>query len=91
VVLEKACASGDSAEGRIHKPEIEYEEDAVIVTVRVRPKGGFQECPANPPTCYLLELDEPLGSRVLLMGTTDGRHQPQAGHLGPMYCGSLDD
>ena len=36
-VLEEACASGQSAEGRVRRPEIEYREDALVVTLTVEP------------------------------------------------------
>ena len=72
-VIESACASGQSAQGRIHEPAIDYRFDAIVVTVTVKPLSGSQECPGNPPTPYLLELDEPLNGRLLLDG---GRYPP---------------
>jgi hypothetical protein len=73
-VLESACASGESADGRIHDPAVEYRPDAVIVTITVEPpEGQNQTCPGNPPTPYVLELDEPLDGRPLLDG---GRYPP---------------
>ena len=67
-VHELACASGESADGRILAPTIAYGTDDVTVTVIVESVEGFAECPGNPLTPYLIELDEPLGDRVLLDG-----------------------
>lgn len=72
-VLEQGCAGGQVAEGRVRPPVIEYRPDAVLISVTVEPAGGFQTCPGNPPTPYVLELTEPLGDRALLDG---GRYPP---------------
>ena len=74
LVQERECASGQSAEGRIERPDVEYRSDAVIVTVRVRDLGGDQDCPGNPDTPFVLRLDEPVGDRELL----DGGKRPPA-------------
>lgn len=73
LVRERACASEDTAEGRIEEPDVQYQQDAVIVTIRVKPKTGAQTCQSNPLTPYTLELEEPLGGRTLLEG---GRGEP---------------
>ena len=73
-VMERGCAGGEPATGRIPEPHVQYREDAVVVTFRVIPKGGPQTCPGNPPTPYVLELSEPLGDRQLL----DGGAEPPA-------------
>ena len=78
LVHERACASGDTAEGRITEPDVDYRDDAVVVTIRVQPKSGVQECPANPTTPYTLQLKEPLGDRELLEGTEQGSEPPDA-------------
>ena len=78
LVRERACASGQPAEGRIQRPSIDYREDAVVVTIRVRPRPGGQTCPGNPVTPYTLELSEPLEGRQLLMGTERGELRPDA-------------
>ena len=88
VVVEQGCAGGDTAEGRIETPEVAYESDSVVVTVRVAPKSGFQTCPGNPPTCFQLDLDEPLGSRDLLMGGLGEPQPPSAGFVGAVNCPS---
>lgn len=86
VVMEQGCSGGDRAEGRVEEPEVAYENDTVVVTVRVRSKPGFQDCPGNPPTCYQLVLDEPLGSRDLLMGGLGEPQTPNAGFFGAINC-----
>ena len=79
LVNETACASGRSAEGRI-KADVDYRSDAVVITIRVRPRGGDQDCPSNPDTPYLLRLDEPVGDRVLLDG---GQRPPSPPMVSP--------
>ena len=73
VVQEIECASGRSAEGRIDPPDVEYREDALVITVRVERIGDSADCPGNPDTPYELDLDEPVGDRTLLDG---GRTPP---------------
>lgn len=72
LVLEQACASGDYAVGRILPPIVQYEADAITVTVGVREVGGT--CQSNPYTPAILDLAEALGNRELL----DGFHIPPA-------------
>jgi hypothetical protein len=72
LVTERACASGQTSEGRIVGPEIEVDDSSVVVTFGVRPLSGAQACPGNPATMVEVELDEPLGHRTLL----DGGRQP---------------
>lgn len=74
LVNEEECASGESATGRIEDPNVDYRRDAVIVTIRVRDRGGDQSCPGNPDTPFLLRLNEPIGNRALL----DGGKRPPA-------------
>lgn len=74
LVNENACASGQSARGRIQEPEVDYRTDAVVITIRVQEKGRDQTCPSNPDTRYVLQLEEPIGARQLL----DGGQQPPA-------------
>jgi hypothetical protein len=64
LVHERECASGRDADGRI-EIDVDYRDDAVVLDVRVAVLTGDVECPGNPETPYLLELDEPLGDREL--------------------------
>ncbi|PPK90878.1 hypothetical protein CLV92_1218 [Kineococcus xinjiangensis] len=68
LVTERDCAGGQSSEGRVQEPVVEYRPDAVVITIRVDPLGGAQTCPGNPATPYLLQLSEPIGGRALLDG-----------------------
>jgi hypothetical protein len=61
-VHEVQCASGRSAEGRV-VADVSYGTEAVVIDISVRPFGGDQECPGNPLTPFVVELDEPLGDR----------------------------
>jgi hypothetical protein len=63
---ERACASGQTPEGRILGPRIEYEPDAIVITFRVREDLG--DCQGNPKHPITIQLEQPLGSRVLLDG-----------------------
>ncbi len=63
LVTERACNSGQSAEGRIELVEKAEFEDAVEVYLAIRPPGGPAECQGNPPAPFVVELDEPLGDR----------------------------
>ena len=64
LVNEAACASGRSADGRID-PSVTYGADTIRIDVDVRALGGDQDCPGNPDTPFVVELDEPLGSREI--------------------------
>lgn len=72
LVTERACNSGQPADGRIAGPEIVRTDTAVMLIFAVRPRldgGGVQTCPSNPPTRVTVDLGEPLGDRVLLDGS----------------------
>lgn len=67
-INEQACASGEAPRDRAVVSIVREEADAVTITVLVEPKPGFAECPSNPWYPITVELDEPLGDRVLLDG-----------------------
>ena len=68
-VHERGCSSGQSPEGRIEPPVVEYTATSVVVTFWVRlPEGGTQDCRGAPPAPYEVVLREPLGDRTLLDG-----------------------
>lgn len=71
LVQELSCNSGENADGRI-AGNVQYSDDSVMVTLAVRPRGGAQRCPSNPPTPFILRLDQPVGLRAL----TDGGRWP---------------
>ena len=67
-IVEHACANGRPADGRISDPIVEYGEDAITITIPVRPVEGGATCPGNPWTPFVVELDEPIEDRRLLDG-----------------------
>lgn len=68
-VHEQACASGRTAEGRIADPIVEYAEDAITITIPVRRvEADSVTCQGNPWTPFVIELNEPIGERLLLDG-----------------------
>jgi hypothetical protein len=72
LVMEQACASGNSAEGRVEEPIIQIDATSITVTYRVRGRQGTeQDCQGNPETPVELTLPEPLGNRQLLDGGSD--------------------
>ena len=77
-VQHDACDSGRGPEGRVTEPEITYGDDAVVVTFFVEPRDeeGDQTCESHPPATVDLTLDEPLGGRDLLDGTTYPAREP---------------
>ncbi|WP_456785723.1 hypothetical protein [Cellulomonas sp. P5_C5] len=70
LVTEAACNSGQDADGRIEVVELRETASAVEVALAVTPRGGAHDCPSNPPTPFTIELDEPLGDRLLLDAST---------------------
>ena len=65
-VHERACASGQSAEGRIELVDLTITTDQVQMQVGVRPPDGDQDCQGNPPTPFTVDLGEPLGDREIV-------------------------
>ena len=68
LVLEKACSSGKSPEGRVDTPRVEYDDTSVTATFEIRRLPGAQDCTGNQPFPVTIELGEPLGKRTLLDG-----------------------
>jgi hypothetical protein len=69
-VYERACASGQPADGRVEVVEQQLTADQLRLVVGVRPLGGDQTCPGNPPTPLRVELDEPFGDRTVVDAST---------------------
>ena len=80
LVQEDSCDSGRGPEGRVQDPETTYGADVVVVTYPITPRDeeGMFTCQAHPPAVVVLELDEPLGDRVLLDGSTWPAHEPSS-------------
>jgi hypothetical protein len=69
-VLERQCASGQSPEGRILTPDVDYGARALTVTFSIAPLPGDQDCQGNEPFGVIFELEEPVGERPILDGST---------------------
>lgn len=67
LVFERECANGESPEGRVGEPEIEYGALSVTITFQIRSAGGG-DCPAAPGAPVTVQLSEPLGDRRLVDG-----------------------
>ena len=78
LVSENACTGGADPRPRLEEPQIRSTEDAVIVTMFIRPLGAGPDqvftCIGRPPVPVEVELEEPLGDRLLLDG---GLYPPQ--------------
>jgi hypothetical protein len=66
LVHERACASGQTAEGRVELVTLDETADEVRLVIGVRGLDGEQTCPSNPPTPFTVELSEPLGDREVV-------------------------
>lgn len=64
LVDEWECHGSQTAEGRIAQ-NVQFRDDAVIVTLAVRAASGPQTCPGTPPTPYVVRLENAVGSRNL--------------------------
>lgn len=69
-VYERACASGQSADGRVEIVEQELSDEQLSLVIGVQPQDGDQTCPGNPPTPLTIQLDEPLGERTVVDAST---------------------
>jgi hypothetical protein len=85
MVTERNCASGQSSEGRIVGPMVDAHNDRVVVTFEVRPLGGEQTCPGNPPTAVTVRLGEAPGPRPLLDGGREPPSEPPE-CAAPEFC-----
>lgn len=66
LVSERACASGQSAQGRVQLVELNETTEQVQLRIGVRPPDGDQTCQGSPPTPFTVELSEPLGDREII-------------------------
>jgi hypothetical protein len=69
-VLELACASGQSPEGRILAPDVDYGAEALTITFSIAPLPTGQDCQGNSPFGVVFELAEPVGERPIFDGST---------------------
>lgn len=67
LVVERACASGQSAEGRVELVELAETADEVQLRIGVRPRDADgADCQGNPGTPFTVELSDPLGDRDIV-------------------------
>jgi hypothetical protein len=78
LVTEVACAGGRPADGRVTLERLVEHEDRVELVIGVEAPEGDQTCPSNPPTPFTVELDEPLGDRILLDVAEDPEQELKA-------------
>ncbi len=71
-IIEVACAGGQAPDGREIVPVVRETPTTIEVIVLVESVVGGASCPGNPPVPITVELDEPLGDRIVL----DGSVQP---------------
>jgi hypothetical protein len=69
LVTERACASGQSAAGRVRVPELYIDERELVLTFYVTPLEGSQECPGNPETAVIVELGQAVDGRFVRDGS----------------------
>lgn len=66
LVMETACASGQSAEGRINIQDVTVTADEVRLAVSVEPLAGPQDCQGNPWTPVTVQLDQEIAGRRIV-------------------------
>jgi hypothetical protein len=69
LIVERACASGRTPEGRVRDPVIFEEAEWIVVLVTVTTAPGGQDCPGNPSFPITIRLPSPVGTRGLFDGS----------------------
>lgn len=84
VVTERACNSGEGAEGRVEVVSLDETEERIEVVIGIRPRDQeFVDCPGNPATPFTVSLEEPVGDReVVDAGLVVPRAVASAAHPG---------
>lgn len=75
LVTERACASEQSADGRIEVLALEETATEIRLRIGVRPLPGAQNCPSNPPTPFQVDLQGTVGTRVILDVAVEPPHE----------------
>lgn len=65
LATERSCASGQVPVGREVLPVVVETSDAINIVVFVQNPAGNQTCPSNPSFSLTVEIDAPLGERVI--------------------------
>ena len=66
LINERACANGQSPQGRVLRPIVSPGQTAMTISILVTTIGG--DCPGNPDFAMTVDLPEPIGERPLLDG-----------------------
>lgn len=69
-VSERECTSSRDPEPYLNEPVVVEDHDTVTVYWTSESPTGAQTCPGNPSVSREVRLDQPLGDRVLLDGST---------------------
>lgn len=69
-VRERECTSGRDPLPFLHEPTVTEADETVTVSWTSDAPHGDQTCQGTPAVKMVVELDEPLGSRTLLDGST---------------------
>lgn len=72
LATERGCAGGQEMGDRLLGPQVVETDHAVLIAFGVIPRPGAQECPGNPSTSVVVELDAPLGEREIRDGLVIG-------------------
>jgi hypothetical protein len=70
LVNERQCTSGRDPRPHLDEPSIIEQDDLVVVSWTSPQPRGAQNCVGNPSVEQVIHLDEPLGDRQLLDGST---------------------
>ena len=62
---EKACAGGGALAGREVRPSVVETTDRVEIVVFIEAHQGPQTCPGNGEVSWVVELEAPIGSRLI--------------------------
>lgn len=69
-VNERECTSARNPEPFLREPVVIEEEDSVTVYWTSDSPTGGQNCPGNPSVSRVIHLEEPLGERAVLDGSS---------------------
>lgn len=70
LLMERDCASGRDAVGRVKLVSLKETTTTVGVVIGIVPRQADQSCQSNPLTPFSIELDRPIGDRVVLDAAT---------------------
>jgi hypothetical protein len=67
-VQEHVCTSGRDPEPFLHEPFVVETSDRVTIYLTSEPPEGGQDCQGTPPVDRVVELNQPLGTRLVFDG-----------------------